>query len=84
MMTVDMKSSTESTRDANTDKEDEVKATNILATSRNTFARKLMKTATATIRSGLYSVRWSGNRNDSSSKEGRPEGGPDRNPDGRR
>jgi hypothetical protein len=49
MMIVDVKSRIESTRDARTEREDELKVTMILATSRKTFARKLISNAKFTI-----------------------------------
>ena len=48
-MIVDAKSRTESTRDARTERDEEVKATISLATRRRTFARKLMRIAQLTI-----------------------------------
>lgn len=49
-MTVDMKSNTESTRDAKTDREEEVRATMNFAARRKTFAVKLTKIAMFTMR----------------------------------
>ena len=50
MMRVERKSRTESTNDARTEREEDVKVTITLATRRNTFAMKFMKIANCTSR----------------------------------
>ena len=74
-MTVDMKSRAESTSDAITDNDDDVKATIHLAISRNTFAAKLINMARLTIREFEPSGLSSGSSADSSLNETRREGG---------
>jgi hypothetical protein len=58
IMTVLIKSNTESINDVSNDREDEVSVTMILAASNNTFAPKLMKIAKVTTRT-LYRL-WDG------------------------
>lgn len=65
-----MKSRAESTREARTEREEEVRATMNLAARRKTFAAKLMKIARFTMRE--WDSNWvvvEGRRADSSSKE---------------
>jgi hypothetical protein len=84
MMTVDVKSRAESTRDAKTERDEEVKATMNFAMRRKTFAAKLMKIATFTMREFDLACVSSGegSRADSSSKETLLEDGVE-NSDGR-
>ena len=83
-MTVDMKSKAESTREARTDREDEVSATMNFAARRKTLAAKLMRIAMFTTRE--LDSNWFtevGRSADSSSKETRLDDGAE-NSDGRR
>ena len=69
-MTVDMKSNAESTRDAKTDREEDVRVTMNFAARRKTFAAKLTKIAMFTMRE--LDSNWvdpEGRSADSSSKE---------------
>jgi len=76
MITVDKKSRIESSKDAKTDKDEEVSATITLAISRKTFAKKFIKIAMFTILDELGRVEnSSGNNDDSSSNETLLEGG---------
>jgi len=69
IMTVEAKSRTESTRDASTERDEEVNATISLAIRRRTFARKLMRIAQLTIDDDSSSANSSiGNNGVSSSK----------------
>jgi hypothetical protein len=71
-----MKSRIESTKDANTEREEDVNVTIILAIKRNTFAIKFTKIAKFTIGVKLSkSEKSPGRRADSSSNDGRREGG---------
>jgi hypothetical protein len=63
MMRVDRKSRTESTKDARTEREEDVKVTIIFATRRNIFAMKFMKIANFT--------SWAKVVNSASSSKGR-------------
>ena len=78
-----MKSRAESTKDARTDNDEDVKVTMIFATSSNTFAMKLTNMARLTIRDRFSRGSSSGRREDSSLKETRRDGG-NKNSEGRR
>ena len=77
-----MKSNAESTKDAKTDSEEDVRVTMILAMRRNTLAAKLMSIATLTIPEESlfvlgYNCSTCGSNADSSSKETLRDGGCD-------
>lgn len=59
IITVDKKSRTESTREARTEREEDVNATTIFATNRNTLAMKLTKIARFTIGEPVPVEEWS-------------------------
>ena len=83
-MTVDMKSRAESTKDANTERDEEVSVTMNLAIRSKTLAAKLTKIAMFTIRDldPMWDSECEGRRADSSSKETLLEEGAE-NRDGR-
>lgn len=70
-MTVDVKSSAESTKEANTERDEEVRVTMILAMRSKMLAAKLTLMARFTIRElvSLWASEWEGRRADSSSNE---------------
>jgi hypothetical protein len=83
MMTVEVKSSAESTREASTERDEEVRVTMIFATRSKTLAAKLTRIAMFTIREcGPVCASGKGSRGVSSSKETLLEDGAE-NRDGR-